>query len=61
MTTVLACGMGVNTTAVIAVAAQSHHATRCTLEHLAFARVPSPPNTRRLPAEYVVEEAEATA
>lgn len=46
---------------MIAVAAQSHHATRCALEHLAFARVPSPPNTRRLPAEYVVEEAEATA
>lgn len=46
---------------LIATAAQSHHATRCALEHLAFARVPSPPNTRRLPAEYVVEEAEATA
>lgn len=46
---------------VIAAARRSHHATRCALEHLAHARVPSPPNTRRLPAEYVAEDTEVNA
>jgi hypothetical protein len=41
------------------IAEQNHHAVRCALEHLAHGLRPAPPETKRLAADLLSDEASA--